>query len=89
MRLFPGLVVTHSTIKVATPKRHRHRHTQRFLKRNYPISLSDFHSSLEVRDRTIVFSDRLRDTLIHELCHAAAWAISRFKAGHGSVWKRW
>ncbi|KAK2563463.1 Germ cell nuclear acidic protein [Acropora cervicornis] len=39
-------------------------------------------------NQAIVFSDRLRDTLIHELCHAAAWVISGIKAGHGSVWKR-
>ena len=75
--------------KGATPKRHRPRRTHRFLKRNYSISLSESHSSLEARDKTIVFSDRLRDTLIHELCHAAAWVISGIKAGHGSVWKRW
>ena len=66
--------------KGATPKRHRPRRTHR---------LSESHSSLEARDKPIVFSDRLRDTLIHELCHAAAWVISGIKAGHGSVWKRW
>ena len=34
-------------------------------------------------------SDRLRDTLIHEMCHAASWIISGVKAGHGPVWKKW
>ena len=33
--------------------------------------------------------DRLRDTLIHEMCHAAAWVISGIKAGHGPIWKSW
>ena len=33
--------------------------------------------------------DRIRDTLIHELCHAATWLIDGVKAGHGPHWKRW
>lgn len=34
-------------------------------------------------------ADRLRDTLVHEMCHAAAWLISGCKGGHGPVWKSW
>ncbi|XP_078232916.1 germ cell nuclear acidic protein [Pogona vitticeps] len=30
--------------------------------------------------------DRLRDTLIHELCHAAAWLIHGIRDGHGRFW---
>ena len=33
--------------------------------------------------------DRLRDTLVHEMCHAAAWLISGYKDGHGPIWKNW
>ena len=33
--------------------------------------------------------ERLRDTLIHEMCHAAAWIISGYKDGHGRLWKAW
>ncbi|KAF5277771.1 hypothetical protein FQR65_LT03751 [Abscondita terminalis] len=33
--------------------------------------------------------DRLRDTLIHELCHAATWIINEVANGHGDFWKAW
>lgn len=33
--------------------------------------------------------ERLRDTLIHELCHAASWIISGYSDGHGPHWTRW
>ncbi|XP_051930590.1 germ cell nuclear acidic protein isoform X3 [Hippocampus zosterae] len=32
-------------------------------------------------------ADRLRDTLIHEMCHAATWLINGVRDGHGSLWK--
>lgn len=31
--------------------------------------------------------DRLRDTLIHEMCHAATWLINGVRDGHGNFWK--
>ncbi|KAK9296050.1 hypothetical protein QLX08_009820 [Tetragonisca angustula] len=33
--------------------------------------------------------DRLRDTLIHEMCHAAAWLINGVSDGHGPLWTKW
>lgn len=33
--------------------------------------------------------DRLRDTLIHELCHAATWIVDKASDGHGPLWKAW
>lgn len=33
--------------------------------------------------------ERLRDVLIHELCHAATWVIDGVKCGHGLQWKNW
>ncbi|KAL1459903.1 hypothetical protein WDU94_011850 [Cyamophila willieti] len=33
--------------------------------------------------------DRLRDTLVHELCHAASWLIDGMRDGHGPNWKKW
>ncbi|XP_018398780.1 PREDICTED: acidic repeat-containing protein-like [Cyphomyrmex costatus] len=33
--------------------------------------------------------DRLRDTLIHEMCHAASWIIDNVSDGHGAFWTRW
>ncbi|KAL3283413.1 hypothetical protein HHI36_006558 [Cryptolaemus montrouzieri] len=48
------------------------------------------------RDARIVLSskvldsaDRLRDTLIHEMCHAATWIVSQVRSGHGDHWKAW
>ncbi|KAF4527014.1 hypothetical protein B566_EDAN001561 [Ephemera danica] len=35
------------------------------------------------------YAGRLRDTLIHEMCHAATWVISGTLGGHGPIWKRW
>ncbi|KAJ8980207.1 hypothetical protein NQ317_002220, partial [Molorchus minor] len=32
---------------------------------------------------------RLRDTLVHELCHAATWIVNCVSDGHGSYWKAW
>lgn len=31
--------------------------------------------------------DRLRDTLIHEMCHAATWLINGVQDGHGNFWR--
>ncbi|KAG7198427.1 hypothetical protein KM043_005814 [Ampulex compressa] len=33
--------------------------------------------------------DRVRDTLIHEMCHAAAWLINNVSDGHGPFWTGW
>ncbi|XP_063046891.1 germ cell nuclear acidic protein [Engraulis encrasicolus] len=32
-------------------------------------------------------ADRLRDTLVHEMCHAAPWLIHGVRDGHGPIWK--
>ncbi|XP_076062520.1 uncharacterized protein LOC143037841 isoform X2 [Oratosquilla oratoria] len=44
---------------------------------------------LELSCKVIDIPERLRDTLIHEMCHAAAWIISGYKDGHGPLWKAW
>ncbi|XP_035682725.1 uncharacterized protein LOC118420128 [Branchiostoma floridae] len=33
--------------------------------------------------------ERVRDTLIHELCHAATWVLNGVKDGHGRYWQFW
>ncbi|EDV95266.1 uncharacterized protein LOC6569447 [Drosophila grimshawi] len=45
-------------------------------------------SSVELSSKVLTSADRLRCTLIHELCHAAAWVFDG-ACGHGVVWKRW
>lgn len=46
-------------------------------------------SRIELSSKVIDVPERLRDTLIHEMCHAAAWIISGYKDGHGPLWKLW
>ena len=46
-------------------------------------------SKIELSSKVIDSADRLRDTLIHEMCHAAAWIKSGVRDGHGDFWKAW
>uniref|UniRef100_A0A8C9HGK1 Germ cell nuclear acidic peptidase n=2 Tax=Piliocolobus tephrosceles TaxID=591936 RepID=A0A8C9HGK1_9PRIM len=32
-------------------------------------------------------ADRIRDTLIHEICHAASWLIDGIRDSHGNTWR--
>lgn len=34
-------------------------------------------------------AERVRDTLIHELCHAAVWLLHGKNDGHGPYWRIW
>ncbi|KAH8281227.1 hypothetical protein KR018_000136 [Drosophila ironensis] len=45
-------------------------------------------SRIELSEKVLTSADRLRCTLIHELCHAAAWLFNG-ENGHGKVWKSW
>lgn len=45
-------------------------------------------STLELSEKVLTSADRLRCTLIHEMCHAATWIIQG-ENGHGYAWKRW
>lgn len=46
-------------------------------------------SRIEFSTKVIDRADRLRDTLIHELCHAASWVIDGVLDGHGNIWGGW
>ena len=50
------------------------------IQRNIAINLST---------KIITDEERLKSTLIHEMCHAATWIINGVKEGHGSIWKGW
>ncbi|RZF38806.1 hypothetical protein LSTR_LSTR000509 [Laodelphax striatellus] len=41
------------------------------------------------KNRILDSPDRLRDTLIHEMCHAATWLLDGVKDAHGPTWKNW
>ncbi|KAG5669340.1 hypothetical protein PVAND_017228 [Polypedilum vanderplanki] len=45
-------------------------------------------SSIELSDKVLTSADRLRCTLIHEMCHAAAWILDG-ENGHGKTWKKY
>nr|CAH7743490.1 unnamed protein product [Callosobruchus chinensis] len=44
---------------------------------------------IELASKVLDSPDRLRDTLVHEMCHAAAWIINGVSDGHGKYWKSW
>lgn len=44
---------------------------------------------IELSTKVIDSADRLRDTLVHEMCHAASWVVSGYRDGHGPLWRRW
>ncbi|XP_050541014.1 uncharacterized protein LOC126905399 [Daktulosphaira vitifoliae] len=46
-------------------------------------------SRIELSSKIIDTAERLRDTLIHELCHAACWIFNGVSEGHGPAWKSW
>ena len=45
-------------------------------------------SKVELAEKLVDTVDRLCETLIHELCHVAAWLIDAHD-GHGEPWKKW
>jgi predicted SprT family Zn-dependent metalloprotease len=45
----------------------------------------EIHVSSKVCDS----AERMRDTLAHEMCHAAAFLINGVRDGHGPIWKSW
>lgn len=45
-------------------------------------------SRLELSDKVVTCAERMRSTLVHEMCHAAAW-IFNAENGHGKHWKIW
>nr|XP_046262933.1 acidic repeat-containing protein [Scatophagus argus]XP_046262934.1 acidic repeat-containing protein [Scatophagus argus]XP_046262935.1 acidic repeat-containing protein [Scatophagus argus]XP_046262936.1 acidic repeat-containing protein [Scatophagus argus] len=45
------------------------------------------YARIELSEKVCDCADRLRDTLIHEMCHAATWLINGVRDGHGNFWK--
>ncbi|XP_077465736.1 germ cell nuclear acidic protein [Stigmatopora argus] len=45
------------------------------------------YARIELSEKVCDSADRLRDTLIHEMCHAATWLINGVRDGHGRYWK--
>ncbi|XP_075720669.1 germ cell nuclear acidic protein-like [Rhinoderma darwinii] len=46
------------------------------------------YSKIEISEKVCDSADRVRDALVHEMCHAACWLINGVqKDGHGKLWK--
>ncbi|KAM6977838.1 germ cell nuclear acidic protein [Aplochiton taeniatus] len=45
------------------------------------------YARIELSEKVCDSADRLRDTLVHEMCHAATWLINSVRDGHGPFWK--
>uniref|UniRef100_A0A183SXQ3 SprT-like domain-containing protein n=1 Tax=Schistocephalus solidus TaxID=70667 RepID=A0A183SXQ3_SCHSO len=42
---------------------------------------------IELAPKVCTSADRLRDTLLHEACHAAVWLLHGVNDGHGPLWR--
>nr|SVE82430.1 EOG090X0464 [Daphnia magna] len=60
-----------------------------FTKRENGSAATSFESRIELSVKVVDTPCRLRDTLVHELCHAATWMIDNCRGGHGPVWRKW
>ncbi|XP_077196764.1 germ cell nuclear acidic protein isoform X4 [Paroedura picta] len=49
-------------------------------------NLGQRYARIMLSEKVCDSADRLRDTLIHEMCHAAAWLIHGIQDGHGRFW---
>ncbi|XP_067946383.1 germ cell nuclear acidic protein-like [Watersipora subatra] len=46
-------------------------------------------ASIELSEKVCDTAERVRDTLIHEMCHAAVWIVDGVEDGHGRYWQFW
>ena len=53
------------------------------------ISVQTRTATITLSEKIIDSANRLRDTLIHEICHAAVWLINNSNESHGRFWKSW
>lgn len=44
---------------------------------------------IELSTKVCDSAERVRDTLIHEMCHAAVWLVNGKTDGHGPYWRYW
>ncbi|XP_033705402.1 germ cell nuclear acidic protein [Tursiops truncatus] len=45
------------------------------------------YAKIEISQKVCDSADRLRDTLVHEICHAASWLLDGVRDSHGDAWK--
>lgn len=44
---------------------------------------------IDISSKVCDSPERMRDTLAHEMCHAAAFLIDGVRDGHGQIWRGW
>lgn len=52
-----------------------------------PNNLKKNFGTIQISMKVCDSADRVRDTLIHELCHAATWLLHGIRDAHGKAWK--
>ncbi|XP_012863775.2 acidic repeat-containing protein [Echinops telfairi] len=45
------------------------------------------YAKIEIAQKVCDSADRLRDTLVHEICHVASWLLDGTRDSHGDAWK--
>ncbi|KAI9029248.1 SprT-like family-domain-containing protein, partial [Hyaloraphidium curvatum] len=61
-------------------------------RRERPLGGSEwtYHARIELSTKVLDAEGKLRSTLVHEMCHAAAWLVDRVdRPPHGKEFKRW
>lgn len=53
------------------------------------ITTCSYEAAISLSEKILDNSSRLRDTLIHELCHAAVWVLDNASESHGPIWRSW
>ncbi|XP_039255289.2 uncharacterized protein LOC120332162 [Styela clava] len=48
-----------------------------------------YKAMISLSEKVLDTLHRLRDTLCHEMCHAAVWLLDNQNDGHGPYWKAW
>ncbi|KAG8200803.1 hypothetical protein JTE90_006384 [Oedothorax gibbosus] len=49
----------------------------------------NYSCKIELSSKVLTTFDRLRDTLLHEMCHAAVWIVNHSRCCHGPLWQTW
>ncbi|GFQ95972.1 acidic repeat-containing protein, partial [Trichonephila clavata] len=49
----------------------------------------EYSCCIELSTKVVTSFDRLRDTLLHEMCHAAVWVVNKQRCQHGPLWQTW
>ncbi|CDW56092.1 Acidic repeat-containing protein [Trichuris trichiura] len=52
-------------------------------------SKKEHYCIIDLSPKICTTAGRIRDTLLHEMCHAATWLIDKIAEGHGPHWRKW